>query len=162
MQLGLFVGALPTGRTTQEQIAMIVDAERRGFDSIWFAQVGETDVLTTLALAGPETERIALGTAVIPTYTRHPSVLAQQASTVNQATGGRLHLGIGPSHQPIVERLGLEYDRPAVHIREYVEILRALTTEGVARHRGDYFRMATGYALVGASPFPILVSALAL
>ncbi len=161
MQLGLFVGALPTGRTTQEQVAMIVDAERRGFESIWFAQVGETDVLTTLALAGPETERIALGTAVIPTYTRHPSVLAQQASTVNQATGGRLHLGIGPSHQPIVERLGLEYDRPAVHIREYAEILRALTTEGVARHRGDYYRMASGYALAGASPFPILVSALA-
>lgn len=161
MQLGIFVGALPTGLTTQEQVQLVVNAERRGFDSVWFAQTGETDVLTTLALAGTETERITLATAVVPTYTRHPNVLAQQASTVNQAAGGRLILGIGPSHRPGVERLGLEYDRPAQHIREYVEILRDLTTEGVTRHRGEYYRMAAGYALPGAQPFPIMISALA-
>ena len=93
--------------------------------------------------------------------TRHPNVLAQQASTVNQAAGGRLILGIGPSHQPGVERLGLDYDRPAQHIREYVEILRDLTTDGVTRHRGEYYRMAAGYALPGAASFPIMISALA-
>ncbi len=161
MQVGLFVGVLPTGRTTLEQVALIVDAERRGFDSIWFAQGGETDVLTTLALAGPETERIGLATGVIPTYTRHPNVLAQQASTVNQATRGRLILGVGPSHQPGVERLGLEYDRPALHIREYVEILRTLTTAGRIRYEGDFYRLAAAYSLPGAEPFPIMISALA-
>lgn len=161
MKLGLFVGALPTGRTVQQQVADIVEAERRGFDSYWFAQTGETDVLTTIALAGGETERIELGTGVIPTYTRHPNVLAQQAATVNQATNGRLVLGIGPSHKPGVERLGLEYDRPARHIREYVEILRALSAEGRVDYEGEYYQLAAGVGLAGAQPYPIMISALA-
>jgi len=161
MKLGLFVGALPTGKTVSEQVADIVDAERRGFDSYWYAQTGETDVLTTLALAGRETERIELATGVVPTYTRHPNVLAQQAATVNAATNGRLVLGIGPSHRPVIERLGLAYDRPALHLREYVQILRALTTEGRVDFQGDYFQMAAGFNLPGAQPFPILISALA-
>ncbi len=161
MKLGLFVGALPTGKTVSEQVADIVDAERRGFDSYWYAQTGETDVLTTLALAGRETQKIELATGVIPTYTRHPNVLAQQAATVNAATNGRLVLGIGPSPRPGVERLGLAYDRPALHIREYVQILRALTTEGAVDFQGDYFQMAAGFNLPGAQPFPILISALA-
>lgn len=161
MKLGIFVGALPTGRTVTEQVADIVDAERRGFDSFWFAQTGETDVLTTFALASRDTERIELGTGVIPTYTRHPNVLAQQAATVNQATNGRLVLGIGPSHKPGVEGLGLQYDRPAQHIREYVEILRALSTEGSVNYEGEYFKLASRIGLVDAAPYPIMVSALA-
>lgn len=161
MKLGLFVGALPTGRTVQEQVSDIVDAERRGFDSYWFAQTGETDVLTTIALAGRETERIELATGVIPTYTRHPNVLAQQAATVNQATNGRLVLGIGPSHKPGVERLGLQYDRPAQHIREYVEILRALSTEGSVDYEGEYFKLGSGIGLVDTQPYPIMIAALA-
>jgi 5,10-methylenetetrahydromethanopterin reductase len=161
MKLGLFVGALPTGKTVSEQVADIVAAERRGFDSYWYAQTGETDVLTTLALAGRETESIELATGVVPTYTRHPNALAQQAATVNVATDGRLLLGVGPSHRPVIERLGLAYDRPALHIREYVQILRALTTEGSVDFQGDYYRMAAGFNLPGAQPFPILISALA-
>jgi len=161
MKLGLFVGALATGKTVSEQVADIVEAERRGFDSYWYAQTGETDVLTTLALAGRETQKIELGTGVIPTYTRHPNVLAQQAATVNAATNGRLVLGIGPSHRPGVERLGLTYDRPALHIREYVQILRALTTDGSVDFHGEYFQMAAGFKLPGVQPFPILISALA-
>ncbi len=62
MKLGLFVGALPTNLTVHEQIRDIVAAERGGFDSYWFAQTGETDDLTTIALAGQETERIELAT----------------------------------------------------------------------------------------------------
>ena len=161
MKLGLFVGAQATGNTVSEQVAAIVDAERRGFDSYWYAQTGETDVLTTIALAGRETENIELGTGVVPTYTRHPNVLAQQAATVNAATNGRLLLGIGPSHRPGVERLGLAYDRPALHTREYVQILRALSTEGRVDFQGDYFQMAAGFNLPGAQPYPILISALA-
>ena len=160
MRIGLFVGALPTRESVQEQVTRVVDAERSGFDSFWFAQTGETDILTTIALAGTETERIELGTGVIPTYTRHPNVLAQQAATVNQAAGGRLALGIGPSHRPGVERLGLAYDRPARHTREYVEILRALSTAGRVDHDGEYFQLASAIGLAGAEPYPILVSAL--
>lgn len=161
MKLGLFVGALPTSLTVHEQIRDIVAAEREGFDSYWFAQTGETDVLTTIALAGQETERIELATGVIPTYTRHPNVLAQQAATVNQAINQRLILGIGPSHKPGIERLGLKYDRPAQHIREYVEILRALSTEGEVDYHGKYFKMTARIGLVESQPYPIMISALA-
>ena len=76
-----------------------------------------------LALAGQQTSRIELGTAVVPSYPRHPSALAQQAATVNALCGGRLILGVGPSHAPGIEALGLAYDRPALHMREYVSVL---------------------------------------
>ncbi len=161
MKLGLFVGARPTGKTLSTQIADIQEAERRGFDSYWYAQTGESDVLTTLALAARETERIELGSGVVPTYTRHPNVLAQQAATVSAAAPGRFTLGIGPSHRPVIERLGMAYDRPALQLREYVQIVRALTTEGTVDWEGEYYQMSTGFRLEGASPFPIVVSALA-
>ncbi|MBK33796.1 MAG: LLM class F420-dependent oxidoreductase [Chloroflexi bacterium] len=162
MRLGLFIGAVPTGLTLTEQVKQIIEAEKSGLDSFWLAQTGESDVLTTIALAGGETDRIELGTGVIPTYTRHPNVLAQQAVTVNSAVGGRLLLGIGPSHKPNTEGLGLRYERPAQHIREYVQILRSLTVEGEVDFRGEYYTgLTTRFNLEGSTPFPILVSALA-
>jgi F420-dependent oxidoreductase-like protein len=162
MKIGIFTGALATGLTLGEQVREVITAEELGFDSYWMAQTGETDVLTTLALAGRDTNEIELGTGVIPTYTRHPNVLAQQAVTVNAATNGRLLLGIGPSHKPNTEGLGLKYDRPALHIREYVQILRALTTDGKVSFEGEYYTSVTaGFQLSGSTPFPILVSALA-
>ena len=162
MRLGLFIGAVPTGLTLTEQVKQIIEAEKSGLDSFWLAQTGESDVLTTIALAGGETDRIELGTGVIPTYTRHPNVLAQQAVTVNSAVGGRLLLGIGPSHKPNTEGLGLRYARPAQHIREYVQILRSLTVEGEVDFRGEYYTgLTTRFNLEGSTPFPILVSALA-
>ena len=162
MRLGLFIGAVPTGLTLTEQVKQIIEAEKSGLDSFWLAQTGESDVLTTIALVGGETDRIELGTGVIPTYTRHPNVLAQQAVTVNSAVGGRLLLGIGPSHKPNTEGLGLRYERPAQHIREYVQILRSLTVEGEVDFRGEYYTgLTTRFNLEGSTPFPILVSALA-
>jgi alkanesulfonate monooxygenase SsuD/methylene tetrahydromethanopterin reductase-like flavin-dependent oxidoreductase (luciferase family) len=161
MRIGLFAGAVPSGDTLAQQVDELIEAERRGFEGVFLAQVAGADVLTMLALAGPETERIELGTGVVPTYTRHPNVLAQQAITVNAATAGRLALGIGPSHRPGVERLGLEYDRPALHIREYVQLVRALSTEGRVAFEGDYYHLTTAINLAGAQPFPILISALA-
>lgn len=161
MKIGLFLGAMPATEPLAQQVERIVGAERQGFDSVWLAQVGQADVLTAIALAGRETARIELGTGVVPTYTRHPTVMAQQAITVNAAAGGRLSLGIGPSHRPGVERLGLKYDRPALHIREYVRIIRALSTDGGVEFDGDYYRLASRVSLVGAQPFPIVISALA-
>ena len=162
MRLGLFIGAVPTGLTLNEQVKQIIEAEKSGLDSFWLAQTGESDVLTTIALAGGETDRIELGTGVIPTYTRHPNVLAQQAVTVNSAVGGRLLLGIGPSHKPNTEGLGLRYERPAQHIREYVQILRSLTDSAEVDFRGEYYTgLTTRFNLEGSTPFPILVSALA-
>jgi 5,10-methylenetetrahydromethanopterin reductase len=161
MKLGIFIGASGTPWDIFGQVEEVVQAEEDGFDSFWFSQIAGLDALTVIALAGARTQRIKLGTAVVPTYTRHPNVMAQQALTSNAASRGRLILGIGPSHRPVIERLGFSYDHAARHIREYVTILRALTTDGKVDFQGKAFRMAAALQVPGAQPFPILISALA-
>lgn len=161
MRLGMFIGASGAPWDIFGQINEVVQAERDGFASFWFAQIAGLDALTVIALAGPETERIEIGTAVIPTYTRHPNVMAQQALTANAATKGRLVLGMGPSHRPGIERLGLSYDHAARHVREYVTIVRALVHEGRVDFHGKTFNLTAGLQVPGAQPFPIMISALA-
>ena len=142
-------------------VAQAKRAEEDGFASGWLAQIFGIDAIMAAAILGLETTRIELGTAVVPTYPRHPNALAQQAATANALAGGRLVLGVGPSHAPGIEALGLAYDRPALHMREYVTILRALASEGRVDFDGEMYRMKTGFACPDASPFPIVISALA-
>ena len=88
MRINIFVGSIGSGATLDEQVQQIVEAENDGFDGFWSAQVIGIDALTLFALAGQRTSRIEMGTAVVPTYPRHPVVLSQQALTTNAATGG--------------------------------------------------------------------------
>src|SRR5260370_41446357 len=117
MRIGIF-----GGDTADGPISAIVDAARvaadAGFASFWLPQIFGVDALTALAIVGREVPRVELGTAVVPTYPRHPVVLAQQALTTQAATGGRLALGIGLSHQLVIEgmyRYSLE--KPVPHKR---------------------------------------------
>ena len=102
-------------------------AESDGFASFWIPQVpGYLDAMTAVALLGQVTERIEIGTAVVPIQTRHPLIMAQQALTTQVACSGRFTLGIGPSHHWIIsDQLGLPYDRPAVLVRDYLDVLDA-------------------------------------
>src|ERR1700748_2879601 len=98
-----------------------------GFASAWMSNIFGLDALTALAVAGSQVPGIELGTAVVPTYPRHPVVLAQQAMTVATAVGGRLVLGIGLSHKIVIEDMyGYSFDKPARHMREYLSILLPL------------------------------------
>jgi F420-dependent oxidoreductase-like protein len=136
-------------------------AEEAGFQSAWLANIFGVDALTALALAGRETSRIELGTAVVPTHSRHPLYMAQQALTTQAACGGRLALGLGPSHKVVIESLlGLSYARPARHVREYVEIVRALVHDGKVAHQGELYRVRGQLQVPGATPFPILIGGL--
>lgn len=161
MKIGIYGGNVRRNAALTSLVDEIVRFEDAGFSSYWMPQVGTFDALTMIALAGQQTSSIELGTAVVPTYPRHPNALAQQAATVNALTGGRLVLGIGPSHAPGIESLGLQYKSPARHIREYVTILRSLTAEGSVDFEGSMYRIKTGFACPDAQPFPIVVSALA-
>lgn len=165
MKIGLFVGAAPTDRIRlNEIIAQGAQAEADGFDSFWLPHISARgpDALTTLALIGAQTSRIALGTGVVPTYPRHPTMLAQQALTTQIAANGRLTLGIGPSHKPGIEdAFGLSYDRPAKHTQEYLAVLRPLLEEGRADFDGEFFRVHADLALADALPVPLMISALA-
>ena len=106
-------------------------AAAAGLASFWVPNYFGMDALTCLAVVGREVPRLRFGTAVVPIYTRHPFAMAQQAMTVQAVLGGRLTLGIGLSHRPIVEGAwGLPFDRPAATMESYLEALAALTGRG--------------------------------
>ena len=123
MRLGLF--QFPS--TLDSFVESARRAASEGFATVWTPQIFGLDALTAISIAGREVPGIEFGTAVIPTYPRHPAVLAQQALTAQQATGGRLTLGIGLSHKVVIEGMyGMSFDRPATHMREYLSILAPL------------------------------------
>lgn len=162
MRIGIFLGTMGSASTLDGLVQQIVDIEEDGFDSFWTAQVSGTDALTVLALGGQRTSRIEMGTAVVPTFPRHPTVLAQQAFTTQAATNGRLLLGIGLSHQPVVEnRWGLKFETPARHMEEYMTILRSLVDTGKVDFDGSIFSVHTEVQRVSTDPMTVCIAALA-
>ena len=160
MKIGLALGG-GDGETIEGAVDRIVRAERDGFSTAWLAHIFSLDALTVLALAGQKTSRIELGTAVIPTYPRHPHALAQQAATVNAAVGGRLALGIGRSHQLVIENMfGLAYDKPLAHMGEYVQIIRSLVTEGACSVEGKAYNVHASLDVKERPALSILIGAL--
>jgi len=143
-------------------IAEVKRAEDAGFSSAWFANIFGMDALTAIAVCGRETTRIELGTAVVPTYPRHPFAMAQQAMTTQLATGNRLALGIGLSHQVVIEMIfGLSYAKSYSHMKEYLGVLAPLVREGRVGYKGEQFKVQGQISVPGATPCPIIVAALA-
>lgn len=165
MRIGVFVGDAGGDRTDVDTlVANAVAAEASGLATAWVPHIPwSLDSLTALALVARETERIELGTAVIPTYSRHPLAMAQQALSVQAAAAGRLTLGIGPSHPVVIESMyGLSYEKPVRHTREYLEVLdAAFACTGQVDHDGELYRVHAMLAVPGASPVPVLIAALA-
>ena len=157
---GSFDGA-PT-HAIDELVARAREAHGLGLD-FYIPQMFQIDALTALAVVGREVPGLRVGTAVVPTYPRHPMMLATQALTTNAAAGGNLVLGIGLSHQMVVENVfGLSYDKPVRHMREYLEILMpALRGEQVAV-KGETLSAMTlmPNQFEGAAVPPVIVAAL--
>lgn len=162
MRIGIMSGATEGPDATLDGvIAKAQRVEELGFSTLWMANIFGLDAITTLALAGGQTARIELGTAVVPTYPRHPVAMAQQALTAQAAAGGRFVLGLGLSHSIVVEdMLGLSYEKPALHMREYLEVLCPLLRGEQVRHRGDHFRVAAQVQVPGADAPSVLLAAL--
>ena len=115
-------------------------AEQDGFASYSLPQIFGLDAMGMLAIVGREVPRIELATFVVPTYRRHPLTMAQQALTVQAASGGRFTLGIGLSHQIVIENMfGLSFEKPLRHMREYLSVLDAAAhrRQGRLRRRDD-------------------------
>jgi 5,10-methylenetetrahydromethanopterin reductase len=158
MRIGIMTGAGGPGDTIEKLVRRAQEVERRGFHTLWMANIFSLDAILTLAIAGRETRRIELGTAVVPTYPRHPMAMAQQALSANQAAGGRFALGIGLSHKIVIEDMfGLSYEKPARHMREYLEVLRPLLRGEPVKHAGEVYRVQG--ALSVATPPPALLIA---
>jgi 5,10-methylenetetrahydromethanopterin reductase len=134
-----------------------------GFASAWLANIFGLEALTALAIAGSQVPGIELGTAVIPTYPRHPAMLAQQAMTAALAVGpGRLTLGIGLSHQIVIESIyGYSFDKPARHMREYLDILLPLLDGTPVSVDGSTVSAHIGLSTPRAARVPVLLAAMA-
>jgi 5,10-methylenetetrahydromethanopterin reductase len=164
MRIGLHLSA--SGRTPNsidELVAEAAAVESAGLAAMWMPQLFDVDALTALAVVGREVGRIGLGTSVVPTYPRHPLMLAGQALTTQAATGNRLTLGIGLSHPMVIEGVfGYSFDRPAHHMQEYLSILMpALAGEAVS-FQGDTLKATTFGPLkvAGAGKPDVLIAAL--
>jgi 5,10-methylenetetrahydromethanopterin reductase len=162
MRIGLFAGATAAaGNSLADIVDFSKTAESRGFDTVWLANVFGLDAVSTLAICGWETQRIELGTAVTPTYPRHPTALAQQAVTTNVASNGRFTLGIGLSHKVMIEdMLGMSYAKPASHMRDYLQIINPLLKGEAVDFQGEQYSAKLALNTPDATPVPLLVAAL--
>ncbi|MGO9221395.1 MAG: TIGR03564 family F420-dependent LLM class oxidoreductase [Streptosporangiaceae bacterium] len=153
---------LGTPMRPQDIVGDVVAAEAEGFGAAWTVHFSRgVDALGVLAVAGTRTSRIGLGVGIVPTYPRHPLALAQQAATAQAFCGGRLTLGVGVSHRPVIEDLhGLAYQQPAAHMRDYLSVLVPLLRDGSVRHRGRFYQVDGGFTVPGTSTVPVLVGAL--
>jgi 5,10-methylenetetrahydromethanopterin reductase len=161
MKIGIGdIGGSPSG--IEGLIAQARRAEAEGFASGWFANIMGMDAIVAAALAARETKRLELGTAVMPTYPRHPHAMAQQALSAQAIAGGRFTLGIGLSHQIVIEGMfGLSFAKPYTHMKEYLAVLGPLIRDGSVSHWGEEYRVNAQLAVPGGKPCPILVAALA-
>jgi len=139
-----------------------LEAEADGFSSYWLAEhpVGGFDALTAITVIGQLVERMELGTAIIPTYPRHPVTLAGQALTTQSAIRGRLSLGIGMSHQVMMADLGIHDDKPIRHLREYLEALMPMLESGHVDVRGESISATADVIYPVSAPPEVTVAAL--
>ena len=162
MRIGAMIGADGTADSIDDVVRLGKEIEEAGLDHVWLANIFSFDAITTLALIGRETSRVRLGTAVTPTYPRHPGALAQQAMTTAAATTNRFTLGIGLSHQVVIENMfGMSYDKPAKHMREYLSVLIPLLRGETASFQGEQYRVqGLTLDIPGGTDVPVVVAAL--
>src|SRR5271154_5591134 len=139
MAKALRIGSMiEVDRPLADVVAQLRRYQEAGLDHAFASQIFGPDALTLLAVAGSQVPGIGLGTGVVPVYPRHPMMLAQQALTVQMATDNRLLLGIGLSHQVVVENMwGMSYERPAAYMREHLAAPMPLLHGETVRHAGD-------------------------
>ena len=163
MRIGIHAGIkAKSDNAIDDLVAAARETHEQGLD-FWVPQLTDVDALTALAVVGHAVPGLALGTAVVPTYPRHPLTMAMQALTVQAASGNHLTLGIGLSHQIVIEgAFGMSYDKPVRHMREYLSILMPALHSGQVNFEGDTLTART-FAPVrvpGASAPSVVVAAL--
>jgi F420-dependent oxidoreductase-like protein len=135
--------------------------EAQGFATVSVPNIFGLDAIGAMTVVGRHTRTIELATGVVPTFPRHPVAMAQQALTAQAASHGRFLLGIGLSHQVVIEgMLGLSYAHPARHMREYLEVLGPLLRQEPVKHAGELYRVNAQLRVPGTARVPLLVAAL--
>lgn len=162
MRLGIFTGSTGPAAKVTAVVADARQAEAEGFASFAMANIFSHDAMGALTLAAAQTERIELMTAVVPTYPRHPHSMAQQAVTVQAAGGGqRFVLGIGLSHAVVIEGMfGMSFDRPARHMKEYLDVLLPLLAGERVQYQGEQYKGNLFLEVADAEPVSCMLAAM--
>jgi F420-dependent oxidoreductase-like protein len=165
LRVGVMIGP-HRGRYSTKVESLRTDAvlaESAGFETVWIPQIpDEFDALTAATIAGSATHRVEIGTAVVPVQPRHPIALAQQALSVQAVCNGRLCLGLGVSHHWVIsDMLGLAYDKPALTMRSYLEVLNlAFSGPGSVDVDNAMFKIHNPLDVTDLPPMPVLIAAL--
>jgi len=141
VKLGLVFGY--SGAEVQVPMDLILEAERLGYDSVWSAEAWGSDAVTPVAWVLARTTRIKAGTAIMQMAARTPAMTAMTAMTLDQLSGGRFLLGIGPSGPQVIEGwYGQPYGKPLARTREYIDILRKIfKREAPLTHQGEHYQV---------------------
>lgn len=163
MNIGIMLGSTPDPEASLDKfVSVALDVEARGFSSLWLAHIRGHDAIIAMGLAARETTALEVGTAVTPIQPRHPTALAQETLTAQAMARGRFTLGVGLSHQVVIEdMLGLSYARPAQTMREYLKVLRPLLNGQESHYEGELYQVNFGLSVNDAiKPVPVIIAAL--
>ena len=149
MGLGAFIGV---GKSLETALQRVELAERLAYESAYVTHIAARDSVTTLMAYACRSERLLLGTGVMPIYSRTPVAAAQSFATLDEFSGGRAIIGLGVSHRPVVEAwYGQQIDKPLREMREYVGVLRAIL-RGEDPPKGETF--SSSFRFMGFEPRP--------
>jgi F420-dependent oxidoreductase-like protein len=160
--MGRIAAFSPAVRTLEESVNRARIVEKHGYESLWTTQLPTArDASLVLAAYASATQRVKLGTGVLPIYTRHPTAMVQMAATLDELSGGRFILGLGVSHRVTVDGMwGLRLESPVEAMREYLTIVRSSVREGACSFEGKYFTARWSYLGPRRDDLPIMISAL--
>ncbi|MDE2842936.1 MAG: LLM class flavin-dependent oxidoreductase [Chloroflexota bacterium] len=156
------IGVAAMGGDSRTVVARIQHLEELGIEAAWLTSGGAgPDALTTFAAAAAVTDRILMGTSIIPTYPRHPIVAVAQTQVVAQLAPGRFRLGLGPSHKVSIEPMfGIEHNAPLTNLREYIQVVKQLLWEGQVDYDGTQYHGHGSLPGAPAPDVPVMASAL--
>ncbi len=155
------IGVATMGGSSTQVVETVRDLERRGVPAAWLTTGGAgLDGITLLAAAGVQTERIKLGTSIVPTWPRHPIAMVQQVQVLAQLAPGRFRLGVGPSHRAGMQQMfGASFEAPLTNLREYLTIVKSLLHQGQVEFDGRHYHAHA--AIQSPAPdVPVMASAL--
>jgi coenzyme F420-dependent oxidoreductase len=143
-------------------VSLGISAESAGYDRVWVPETWGRDAVTTLTRLATETDTVGLGTSIVPVYSRSPALVGQTAATLQEHSDKRMRVGVGPSGPAVVENWhGSEFARPLKRTREFVEIVRTVTTGEVVSYDGEIFDVE-GFRLRFDSPGQVPVDVAAM
>ena len=152
--------SLDPGRSLDEGVERVRLAESLGYETVWVTHIARREPLQVLGHYARHTERIGLGTGVVPIMLRHPALMAMEAATLDEVSGGRLTLGLGVSHRVTVEGwYGLSLEDPVGQMREYLTIVRSLLDGGASGLEGRHYTSRFSFLGYAARPGMKLVIA---